>query len=215
MTPRSHRRRPARARRGGLLGVVASLLVVAACGSDDSGTAELSGVVRNPAPVVDGTTLPSLSDPGNEVTFRADDGGIKVVYFGFTNCPDVCPTTLADFSVALRRMDPTLAADVDLVMATVDPDRDLDVLDRYVTSFVSDAQAAGTTDEQLLLDAAEPFGASWEVRRLDDGRIEVDHTPFLYAVDDAGRLLLTWQFGATAEDMAGDLETLLTREATA
>lgn len=194
---------------------MASLLVVAACGSDDSGTAELSGVVRNPAPVVDGTTLPSLSDPGNEVTFRADDGGIKVVYFGFTNCPDVCPTTLADFSVALRRMDPTLAADVDLVMATVDPDRDLDVLDRYVTSFVSDAQAAGTTDEQLLLDAAEPFGASWEVRRLDDGRIEVDHTPFLYAVDDAGRLLLTWQFGATAEDMAGDLETLLTREATA
>ena len=194
---------------------MASLLVVAACGSDDSGTAELSGVVRDPAPVVDGTTLPSLSDPGNEVTFRADDGGIKVVYFGFTNCPDVCPTTLADFSVALRRMDPALAADVDLVMATVDPDRDLDVLDRYITSFVSDAQAAGTTDEQLLLDAAEPFGASWEVRRLDDGRIEVDHTPFLYAVDDAGRLLLTWQFGATAEDMAGDLETLLTREATA
>lgn len=194
---------------------MASVLVVAACGSDDGATAELSGVVRDPAPVVDGTTLPSLSDPGNEVTFRADDGGIKVVYFGFTNCPDVCPTTLADFSVALRRMDPSLAADVDLVMATVDPDRDLDVLDRYITSFVSDAQAAGTTDEQLLLDAAEPFGASWEVRRLDDGRIEVDHTPFLYAVDDAGQLLLTWQFGATAEDMAGDLEILLTGEATA
>ncbi|MEM9042707.1 MAG: SCO family protein [Actinomycetota bacterium] len=215
MTPRSHRRRAGSARRRGLLAAVASVLVVAACGSDDGATAELSGVVRDPAPVVDGTTLPSLSDPGNEVTFRADDGGIKVVYFGFTNCPDVCPTTLADFSVALRRMDPSLAADVDLVMATVDPDRDLDVLDRYITSFVSDAQAAGTTDEQLLLDAAEPFGASWEVRRLDDGRIEVDHTPFLYAVDDAGQLLLTWQFGATAEDMAGDLEILLTGEATA
>lgn len=213
----SRRPRPARRplRRAGVLAFAGLLAFTAACGSDDEAGSALSGVVRDPAPVVDGTTLPSLSDPGTDVTFRADDGQIKVVYFGFTNCPDVCPTTLADFSVALRRMDPTLAADVDLVMATVDPDRDLDVLDRYVTSFVSDAQAAGTTDEQRLLEAAEPFGASWEVRRLDDGRIEVDHTPFLYAVDDAGQLLLTWQFGATAEDMAGDMEILLTREGTA
>jgi protein SCO1/2 len=43
--------------------------------------------------------------------------------------------------------------------------------------------------------------------------VEVDHSPFLYAVDDQGRLVLTWQFGASSEDMANDLSTLLDRDA--
>lgn len=96
-------------------------------------------------------------------------------------------------------------------MVTVDPGRDLDVLDTYVTSFIDDAVAAGTRDVEQTEAAGAPFGASWEVRTLDDGLIEVDHTPFLYAVDDAGRLVLTWQFGATSDDMSNDLSTLLDR----
>ncbi len=189
-------------------GAIALALVATACGSDDE-SAQLSGVVREPAPQVDVVDLPSLSEPGGEVAFRADPGELQVVYWGFTNCPDVCPTTLADFAVALRRVGPEVAADVDLVMVTVDPDRDIDLLDRYINAFVEGSVAAGTDDEELLLAAAEPFGASWEIRTLDDGSIEVDHTPFLYVIDDQGRLLLSWQFGATSEDMATDLEILL------
>ena len=143
--------------------------------------------------------------------FRAADDAIKVVYFGFTNCPDVCPTTLADLTIALRKLEPADAERVEVVMVTVDPGRDLDVLDTYVTSFVDDAVAAGTPDAGQTEAAGAPFGASWEVRTLDDGLIEVDHTPFLYAVDDAGRLVLTWQFGATSDDMSNDLSTLLDR----
>ncbi len=59
--------------------------------------------------------------------------------------------------------------------------------------------------------AGAPFGASWEVRTPAGEPTEVDHTPFLYAVDDAGRLVLTWQFGATSDDMSNDLSTLLNR----
>lgn len=192
-------------------GALALALVAVACGSDGDGAETLSGVVRDPAPQVDVVALPSLSEPGVDVEFRADPGELQVVYWGFTNCPDVCPTTLADFTVALRRLAPEQAADVDLVMVTVDPDRDMDLLDRYINAFVEGATAAGTEDESLLLTAAEPFGASWEIRTLDDGTIEVDHTPFLYVVDDQGRLALSWQFGATSEDMATDLELLLDR----
>ncbi len=180
-------------------------------GAEDTSDTALSGIVREPAPQVDLVSLPSLSEPGSDVEFRADEGEIQVVYFGYTNCPDVCPTTLADLTVALRLMDEDLAADVDVVMATVDPDRDLDILDGYVTSFIPDAVAAGTTDEELLAAAGEPFGASWDVRTTDGGVIEVDHSPFLYAVDDQGRLVLTWQFGASSQDMADDLTTLLDR----
>ena len=195
---------------GGAL-VVGAALVVASCGSDDGSDSTLSGIVRDPAPQVDLVSLPSLSEPGTEVEFRADDGGIKIVYFGFTNCPDVCPTTLADLTVALRMLEPDQADDVDVVMVGVDPARDNAVLDGYVKTFIADAVAAGSDDTELLDDAGEPFGASWEVRTVEDGSIEVDHSPFLYAVDDQGRLVLTWQFGASAEDIAADLSTLLDR----
>lgn len=85
------------------------------------------------------------------------------------------------------------------------------MLDTYVTSFVDDAIAAGTPDADLVAAAGEPFGASWEVRTLDDGAVEVDHTPFLYAVDDQGKLLVSWQFGLTSDDISRDLSILLDR----
>lgn len=204
--------------------------VLAACGSSGSAQSPddvagpvtnpprepgvLSGIVREPLPVVDTVGLPSLTSPGDEVVLRAEPGEVKVVYFGFTNCPDVCPTTMADLTVALRRLDrmePGLSDRVETLMVTVDPDRDLELLPQYVTSFVSDAVAAGTPDTALLDEAGEPFGLVYDVRTLDDGTIEVDHSPFLYAVDDQGRLVLTWQFGATPDDMAQDLAILLER----
>ena len=189
-------------------------LLLTACGGGGDGDSALSGIVRDPAPLVDGTTLPSLSTPGEDVTFRADPGRLEIVYFGYTNCPDVCPTTMTDLAVALRRLDPDEAAAVDVVMATVDPDRDLDLLDRYVKSFVPDAVAVGTTDDSRLVAAGEPFGASWSVDTLEDGTVEVGHSAFLYAVDDEGRLALTWPFGTTSEDLANDMHTLLKRDAT-
>lgn len=206
-------------RRRAVASLVALVLVAGACGDDtgDGSTGNdesvLSGIVREPAPQVDGTTLPSLTEPGTDIDFVAPEGGIQVVYFGFTNCPDVCPTTLADLTVALRKMDPADAARIETVMVTVDPERDTAILDDYVTSFIPDALAAGTDDEAALRAAGEPFGASWEVRTLDDGTVEVDHSPFLYAVDDTGRLVLTWQFGASSDDMKNDLELLLARDA--
>ena len=208
----------------------ASVLALVACGSSDSEQSiddvagpdtlpprepgVVSGIVREPLPVVDSVALPSLTNPGQDVVFRADLGEIAVVYFGFTNCPDVCPTTMADLTVALRKLDqiePGLRDRVDTVMVTVDPDRDLEILPQYVTSFVSDAVAAGTPDTDLLDRAGEPFGLVYEVRTLDDGTVEVDHSPFLYAVDDQGQLVLTWQFGASSDDMAADLAILLER----
>lgn len=209
---------------------VALALAVAACGSSGDATVEppdeaaeqtideqvaagtLSGVVREPTPVVRGHELPSLTTPGVEVDFAASNDGIQVVYFGFTNCPDICPTTLFDLTVALRKLDefsPGAADRVETVMVTVDPDRDLEILPDYLTSFISNGVALGTSDADRLLAAAEPFGVNYEVRTLDDGTIEVDHTPFLYAVNDAGELVLSWQFGASSNDMAADLAILL------
>lgn len=207
-----------------LLLVATAVVALVACGSDDatSGSTSievdatdrtLAGIVRDPAPVVDGTTLPSLTDPGEDVVFRADPGGLKAVYFGYTNCPDVCPTTLADWTVALRRLPPEIADQVSTAMVTVDPERDNELLTGYVQSFVPEAVAAGTLDADRLAAAAEPFGVSYDVTTNAEGEIEVSHSGFLYLVGDDGRLLVTWPFGTSSQEMAGDVQQLFEAQA--
>jgi protein SCO1/2 len=181
--------------------------------TDDAGARELAGIVRDPAPVVDATTVPSLTEPGTDLVFRAEPGGFQSVYFGYTNCPDVCPTTMADWAVTMRRLPEDIAAQVSTVMVTVDPDRDNELLPGYVESFVADAVAAGTTDADRLAAAAEPFGVSYDVTTSDEGDIEVSHSGFLYLVDDQGRLVVTWPFGTSSSEMAADVEQLFAAQA--
>ena len=228
MADRSAPRRRLRTRRGaGAVLATAGMLVLVACGSGDDSTEpsavrattpdttvtsgadrELAGIVREPAPVVDATPVPSLTNPGSDVAFRAQQGGFRAVYFGYTNCPDVCPTTMADWAITLRRLPEELAAQVSTVMVTVDPDRDNDILPGYVESFVADAEAAGTADADVLAAAAAPFGVSYEVITNDEGDVEVSHSGFLYLVDDQGRLVVTWPFGTSSAEMAADVEQL-------
>lgn len=226
-----HRRRPRGSKRAAGLAVAAALVLIG-CGSDDgsaeptapsessetttgdAGARELAGIVRDPAPVVDGTTVPSLTEPGTDVVFRAEPGGFQSVYFGYTNCPDVCPTTMADWAVTMRRLPEDVAAQVSTVMVTVDPDRDNELLPGYVESFVADAVAGGTTDPDRLAAAAEPFGVSYDVTTNDEGDIEVSHSGFLYLVDDQGRLVVTWPFGTSSSEMAADVEQLFAAQAT-
>ncbi|MBG7603600.1 MAG: SCO family protein [Actinobacteria bacterium] len=221
----------------GLVVAAGAMVLLSACGSSDSNTSDsgtsggaqqegsqeieevspdrvLAGVVREPAPVVDETPIPSLTIEGDDVVFRAQPDGLQVVYFGYTNCPDVCPTTMFDHTVSLRLLPDDMADQVDTVMVTVDPDRDLELLTGYVQSFVPDAVAAGTSDPAVLAAAAEPFGVSYDVVEASDGSIEVSHSGFLYVVGDNGELLLAWPFGTSSEEMAADMFQLLTSEAT-
>ncbi len=197
----------------GRLGLaVAALAVLAgACGSDEP--RELVGVRRTPLPVVNTTTLPDVAHGDVPFEFQAADGDLLVVYFGYTQCPDVCPTTLSDIRSALRKMDADQADRVSLAFATVDPDRDeADLISGYAQSFVDDAAALRTTDADALRATADAFGAVYDVTETDAGEIEVVHSAFTYVVDDQGRLLVTWPFGIPADDMAADLELLFDEE---
>ena len=168
----------------------------------------MSGIIRDPAPTVDGNSIPSLTDPGSEITFQAAPGELQLVFFGYTHCPDVCPTTLADLTVALRKLPESDAAKVDTVMVTVDPDRDLDVLADYVQSFLPEGEAGGTADPARLQAVADSFGVTYAVMPNDDGEVDVTHSGFVYVVDDQGRLVLSWPFGTTSDAMAADLAIL-------
>ena len=181
-------------------------LLLAACGSGTPG--ELTGMVREPPPSVGSVSLPDASTGGMFTTVPAA-GELLLVYFGYTNCPDVCPTTLADLRTAVRELGDD-GARIDVAMATVDPGRDDGRrLTDYVQTFFPGAHALRTDDPDELARAASAFGVSYAVSENTDGYVEVEHSGFLYAVDSSGVIRVQWPFGVSAEDLESDLALLL------
>ena len=179
---------------------------VAGCG----GERQLVGLTRDPEPAVDVAPVPDVSRGGEPFRFVADKDGLLVVFFGYTNCPDVCPTTLAELRRGLDEIDPDEVARIDAVMVSIDPDRDREVLADYIDSFVPDAHAVATDDDTLLQQIAVAFGVSYQVTTRPNGDVDVSHSDTgLFAVDDTGSLVLTWPYGSSSDDIAGDLEQLL------
>lgn len=189
--------------------VLLAALAVVAAGCSDVTIEGPTGIVRDPAPDVSDVVLEDASNGGQPFDMWADEGEFLVVYFGYTACPDICPTTLADFRSAVRRLDEDQADAIDVAMITVDPMRDdAERLTSYLQSFFAGSHALRTEDADVLRSAADAFGADYEVV-IDGDDIDVGHTAFLYAIDDAGKIQLQWPFGATSEDMANDLAYLL------
>jgi protein SCO1/2 len=141
--------------------------------------------------------------------FRARPGGLLYVFFGYANCPDVCPTTLADLRRALKMLG-TDSARIDVAFVTVDPARDsAEVLVPFVNAFVTGAHALQPGSQEELAGAERAFGATSSIARRADGGVDVSHTGASYIVDANGRVLLEWDYGAKPADMAADLRVLL------
>lgn len=196
-----------------------SVVGLSGCGADDAPApgatgSELVGLTRDVPLQVGAVALPdqTVGGPGGELAFRAAPGELLVVYFGFTSCPDVCPTTLADLRAA-REMLGEDGRRIDLAMVTVDPDRDTpEVLTAYLASFADRYHALRPTDRTDLEAAERAFGASSRVEKLPDGTVEVAHSATTYVIGAEGTVLVEWPFGTSAQDMAHDLRLLLARE---
>jgi len=202
------RRHAARHRWAGA--AIALLLVspaLAACG-DDEVAHELVGFRPSAEQPVDVVAIGDASTGDAPFEFRAEPGGLLIAYFGYTSCPDVCPTSLAILKKAIAELGDD-GARVDLAMATVDPARDSgEILTGYVQSFIPEAHALRTDDDAVLRQAADAFGVSYSVTTADDGTVEVAHSGAMYVVDDQGDLMLTLPFGITAADVAADIGVL-------
>ncbi len=204
---------------------IAVVLVVVAPGcssSNDSdagaaapaGDQALSGITRPEPLQVGEVTVPDATTggAGGDFTMKAAaPDELLIAYFGYTSCPDICPTTLADLRTAFEQVGPD-AERVDMAMVTVDPERDTGAkLSNYLGSFFSEYHALRQPDLGLLAAAEEPFGAQSSVVHNDDGSVDVSHTAITYVVDDQGEVLVEWPFGTEAEAMADDLTVLLGR----
>lgn len=196
-----------------LLGVLFLLAssVLASCGSND---AELIGYI--PPAEKDVSTVIATEVVGTdtaEFQFIAPADNVLIVYFGYTNCPDLCPTTLAAVRSAKRQIGED-AQNVKLAMVTVDPERDTeDVLPSYLSSFSDQYHALIPASDSELTAIKDVFQASSSITKNDDGSIEVGHSATTYVVNDEGKVVVEWPYGLTADDMANDLKILLNKSA--
>lgn len=151
-----------------------------------------------------------LPDVDGRLRTMADfQGKVTVVFFAFTNCPDVCPTTLAELAEAKR----SLGKDGDrlqVVLVTVDPERDTpDILKAYVSSFDPSFVALRGTPEQTQA-VAKDFKVFYaKVPNKEGTGYSVDHTAGSYIFDTKGRARLFMRYGAGAKALAADIKRLL------
>jgi len=181
-------------------------LIATSCSSEPE---ELAGFVRDPLPSVAHISLPDGDAGGAPFQMVASEGELLLVYFGYTECPDVCPTTLADLKKVMKQLGDD-AEKVTLAMETIDIERDTDdIITAYVQSFVPEAHGLRARDDETLRAAADTFGADYSVEVTEEGVYEVMHTAHTYAVNDEGLILVTWAFGTEAEIMTQDIRLLL------
>lgn len=211
--------RDARARRliaAACTGLAIAATVAGCGGNDDAPT--LNGFTRTPPARVGAVGLPDVAPGagGRTLRFRAERGGLLLAYFGYTYCPDICPTTLADVRRALDRLPAAQRRRIAVAMTTVDPGRDTgEVLNGYLSHFLPAWHALRTTDPAALRRAESAFGVRHEIGPKNaDGEYDVSHTAVVYAVDDRGVVRVEWPFGTSSDAMATDLRTLLTRQPT-
>jgi len=158
--------------------------------------------------------------PAPDFTLTAQDGArvsssefahrLRVIFFGYTFCPDVCPLTLTHLTEAFRLMEED-GTRVQVLLVTVDPERDSPQrLGAYLRNFHPSFLGL-TGSEGEIRRVADGFGAYF-ARVGDSPDYTVDHTARSFVVDRAGNIVLTFPITATPPEMARDLEMLLERE---
>ncbi|WP_334187036.1 SCO family protein [Noviherbaspirillum sp.] len=178
----------------------------------------LAGCNRQPEQVFKNTDITgldyargfTLTDHTGKTRTLADfKGKAVVVFFGFTQCPDVCPTTMSEMAGVMKELGP-LADKVQVLFITVDPERDTQqLLAQYVPAF--DSRFLGLVGDKAATDAvAKEFKVFYQkVPGKTPGSYSVDHTAGSYVFDPQGRIRLFIRHGQGTEPIVHDLKMLL------
>lgn len=182
------------------------LLGLAACGGpspeDFRGTA-----MQEP---IDAPDFTLTDQHGQQFTLSEQEGNVVLLFFGYTHCPDVCPTTLA----AWRQVENTLGDEADnvrFVFVTVDPERDTrEQLQAHLAGFSDDF--IGLTGETAALEKVyQAYGVYHEKDTSQETAAGylVNHTGSTYVIDTNGQWRLRFPFNTSVEDMVHDIRLLL------
>ncbi len=189
----------------GVVGFLAVMLLVWATAFARLYELHGSEITSNvPAPAIN-----LKSADGSEFQMNALEGKVVLLFFGFTSCMDVCPTTLADF----KRVKADLGEKADqmaFVFITVDPQRDTpEASQAYAAGF--DPQFIGLSGSEAELEPVwQGYGVYRKITESDGtAGYQVDHSSRVYLVDTTNRLRVTYPYGTPVEDLTADIRFLL------
>lgn len=187
------------------VGIVAAVVALGAC--DRSQRPQFRNTDITGAEFARGFEL--TGHDGKPRTLADFRGKLVLVFFGYTQCPDVCPTTMLEVTEALKKLGPA-ADQVQVLFVTVDPERDSrEVLAQYVPAF--DSRFLGLYgDAEATQKVAKEFKVFFQkVPGSTPGTYTVDHTAGSYVFDRQGRIRLFIKHGQGPDGLAQDLKTLL------
>jgi len=167
-------------------------------------------VIRGDTPAPTMEDLQFVSGDAVDLGSFDDSDAVVLVFFGYTNCPDICPTTLSAVSKARNQLSEQDQERTQVLMVSVDPERDKpDRLQEYVEFFDPSFLSAGGSEDQIAR-VASLYGVHYE---LGEGTVEegylVDHTATLLGIGSDGVLRVVWPPDIDAAALADDLEELL------
>lgn len=153
----------------------------------------------------------ALTDHNNQARSMQDfRGKAVIVFFGFLNCPDICPTAMADWANVLTKLGPEAAKNVQVLFVTVDPERDKpDALKNYVTAF--NPSYLGLWGDAIATAAtAKAFKVIYaKVRGEKEGSYSMDHTAASYVFDGNGNMRLYVRHAQPIEQLVSDIQNVL------
>jgi protein SCO1/2 len=177
-------------------GLVLCLSVVLLVAQRPNGPVSQASAVGGPFKLTD--------QNGRTVTEQDMKGRPFLIFFGFTHCPDVCPTTLFDISEIFRALGPD-AGRANALFITVDPERDTpETMKNYLSSF--DSHLRGLTGDEAAVDGAvKAYRAYYKKVPSPDGSYTMDHTALVYLMDKDGRFVAPFNLKRRPEESAADL----------
>jgi protein SCO1/2 len=166
------------------------------------------GGVHGVTPSAIGGPFQLTDQSGASVTEKSLQGRPTLIFFGFTHCPDVCPTSLFEISQVLRAMG-TDADRVNAYFVSVDPERDTAAaMKDYLTSF--DPHLKGLTgDPQAVAKIISEYRVYARKVPLKDGDYTMDHTALIYLMDRDGKFVSPFNLKRSPEEAAADLKRYL------
>jgi protein SCO1/2 len=178
-------------------------------GDPEAAEGDFAGTVLDPPFQVAGTPLTS-TDGSSYSLVEDTDKPLTLVFFGYTNCPDICGLVMSNLATTMARLDAEDREQVDVVFVTTDPARDdAAVVQRYVQQF-DDSFLGLTGDLDTIVDVAKPLGIAVDKGdRLPSGGYDVTHGTQVVGIDGTDSAPVYWGQDTSAAQFAADIDHLL------
>ncbi|MCI4410397.1 MAG: SCO family protein [Thiotrichales bacterium] len=187
--------------------IIATLGVALAVWMQNHQKASHAVLISNEAPTGGDFTL---TGPQGVVSLHDFSGKVVLLYFGYTTCPDICPTNLGNLAEAMHLLTPEEQNQVQVLMITVDPERDTqEKLATYLPYFDKHFIGLTGTPEQIA-EVARRYGAVYQKAAIGEGALgyAVDHSAFTYLINQQGKLIQQLPHATTGSEFVQAIRAL-------